>query len=375
MVGDEDQLIYSFRSSDIAILKDFESTANEIIILNENYRCNKEIIKAANKLISYNQNRLDKNLISNIEATKKVIYNDFEDQIEEAKYVSRKIKQFQLLGEDLSSIAVLYRNNNQSYAIEKALTEDKIPYQIFGGMAFFEYKDIRTIIYVYRLLFNPRNMIAFEEIYNKLINQFEWYEMKKVIDDYHKQSDDIITYLSKQTDPRLKDLGDRYLKLKELMNVFEPVDFFMQVLKHLNYSKYLKESNAQKPEYKRLMMLRDMLTGLSKNEVEDFFNNLMLENKNEKKINGVSIMTIHKSKGLEFNTVFVIGCNEGIIPGYSTRINDIEEDRRVFYVAMTRAKQNLFLLDSKVHYVNGRTLKLKPSQFLYESNIRSRSLE
>ena len=86
-------------------------------------------------------------------------------------------------------------------------------------------------------------------------------------------------------------------------------------------------------------------------------------------------MTIHKSKGLEFNTVFVIGCNEGILPGYSTRINDIEEDRRVFYVAMTRAKQNLFLLDSKVHYVNGRTLKLKPSQFLYESSIRNRWFE
>ena len=86
-------------------------------------------------------------------------------------------------------------------------------------------------------------------------------------------------------------------------------------------------------------------------------------------------MTIHKSKGLEFNTVFVIGCNEGIIPGYSTRINDIEEDRRVFYVAMTRAKQNLYLLSSKVHFITGRTLKLKPSQFLYESNIRSRRLE
>ena len=276
MVGDEDQLIYSFRSSDIAILKDFELHANEIIILNENYRCNKEIIKAANKLISYNQNRLDKDLVSNIEANKKIIYNDFENQIEEAKYVSNKIKQFQLLGEDLSSIAVLYRNNNQAYAIEKALTEEHIPYQIFGGMAFFEYIEIRTIIYVYRLLFNPRNLIAFEAVYNKPINQFEWFEIKKVIENYHKQSDDIITFISKSSNPKLKDLGERYLKLKELMNKFEPIDFFMQVLKHLNYSKYLNESHKQKPEYSRIMMLRDMLEGLSKDEVYDFFNNLML---------------------------------------------------------------------------------------------------
>ena len=101
----------------------------------------------------------------------------------------------------------------------------------------------------------------------------------------------------------------------------------------------------------------------------------MLENKDITNPKGVSLMTIHKSKGLEFNTVFIIGCNDGIIPGFSKKSKDIEEDRRVFYVAMTRAKQNLFLYSSQIHFVNGQQFKLKPSQFLTETGINHDSEE
>ena len=375
MVGDEDQLIYSFRSSDIAILNDFKEKANEIIIPNENYRCNKEILALANKLISHNQDRLQKDLVSNIEATKKVIYKDFINQTDEAYEVSTRIKQLILRGETYEDIAILYRNNSQMYAIEKVLAKEKIPYTIYGGMAFFEYSDIRNIINIYRLLFNPRNVIAFESIYNRPLVHIEWYEIKEVIDNYHKQNDDIITYLTKSSNSRLKDLGERYKTLKRLMEELSPVEFFMQVLHYLNYNKYLKESQTQKPEYQRLMTLKDMLQDLSKEEVKDFFNNLMLENKDITNPKGVSLMTIHKSKGLEFNTVFIIGCNDGIIPGFSKKSKDIEEDRRVFYVAMTRAKQNLFLYSSQIHFVNGQQFKLKPSQFLTETGINHDSEE
>nr|MCR5786528.1 ATP-dependent helicase [Acholeplasmatales bacterium] len=375
MVGDEDQLIYSFRSSDIEILKDFQAKADEIIILNENYRCNKEILGAANKLIAFNQDRLEKDLISHIDANMKVNYKAFINQTDEAFEVSTRIKQLNLKGEPFDSMAVLYRNNNQMYAIEKILAKEKIPYTVYGGMAFFEYADIRSIIYIYRLLFNPRNEIAFEAVYNKPQNHIEWYEIKEVMENYHKQSDDIITYLSKQSDPRLKDLGERYQKLQELMHELKPSDFLMEILNYLKYNKYLKETQNQKPEYLRLMALKDMIQDLTLEEVKDLFNNLMLENKNTINPNGVSLMTIHKSKGLEFNTVFIIGCNDGILPGYSKDNKELEEDRRVFYVAITRAKQNLFLYSSEIHFANGRQYKYKPSQFIYESGLGNDDIE
>ena len=374
MVGDEKQLIYSFRSSDISILKDFEMKSDKIIILNENYRCNKEILKVANKVISYNSNRLEKDLISNINSNMKVIHKNFINQTDEAIEVALRIKQLQLKGESYDTIAVLYRNNSQASAIEKILAKEKIPYTIYGGMAFFEYADIRSIIYLYRLLYNPRNLVAFEAIYNKPNARFEWYEMKAFIDNYHKQQDDIITYLTKQTNPKLKDLGDTYNTLRNLIEELSTEDFFMQVLNHLKYSKYLKETKNVKPEFQRLMTLKDMLKDLTKEEVKELFNTLILENKDITKPNGVSLMTIHKSKGLEFNTVFVIGCNDGILPGFSKKTNDIEEDRRVFYVAITRAKQNLFLYSSHIHYINGQQFKLKPSQFLAEAGIDDSSV-
>ena len=374
MVGDEDQLIYSFRSSDIAILNDFKDRCDEIIILNENYRCNKEILKLANKLISYNVDRLEKDLVSHIEPMQGVIYKDFINQTDEAIEVATRIKQMNLKGESFEDMAVLYRNNSQMYAIEKILAKEKIPYTVYGAMAFFEYADIRNIINIYRLLFNPRNEIAFTAIHNKTVH-IEFYELHELMNDYHKQKDDIITFLTKQTDPKFKDLGERYLVLKKLMDELEPVEFFMQVLHHLKYNKYLKETQNVKAEYTRLMTLKDMLQDLTKEEVKDFFNNLMLEVKDTTKPNGVSLMTIHKSKGLEFNTVFIVGCNDGILPGFSRKNKDLEEDRRVFYVAMTRAKQNLFLYSSQIHFVNGQQFKLKPSQFLTEAGINNETEE
>lgn len=155
----------------------------------------------------------------------------------------------------------------------------------------------------------------------------------------------------------------------------EAYTIIYQVLHYLKYNKYLKDTQNVKAEYTRLMTLKDMLQDLTKEEVKDFFNNLMLEVKDTTKPNGVSLMTIHKSKGLEFNTVFIVGCNDGILPGFSRKNKDLEEDRRVFYVAMTRAKQNLFLYSSQIHFVNGQQFKLKPSQFLTEAGINNETEE
>lgn len=370
LVGDSDQLIYSFRSSDIAILNDFQDNCDEIIILNQNYRCNQDILKHANKLIDFNSNRIKKELFSEIETLKKVEFRQFASTSEEAMTVAYAIKSMIKDGMNPKDIGILYRNNNQSYLIEKELNNLKIPYTLYGGKPFFEYKEIRTIIYTYRLLFNPKNEIAFENIYNS-ITSIEAFEYGSFIDDYHKQDFDIISFAANYiSNIKFQKLGLRLLKLQEQITKLSPTDFFMELLQILHFNKYLKTSNQQKPQYARIMALRDMIHELKVNELEDSFNQMILDNIKINPNNTVSLLTIHKAKGLEFEVVFVIGFNEGILPGYNKIGADLEEERRLGYVAITRAKQQLYLYCSIIHFINGNISKLKPSSFLIEAGIK-----
>ena len=369
-VGDEDQLIYSFRSSDISILKDFQTKANQVVILNQNYRCNQDILSHANKLIEYNPDRLKKSLFSNIKPLKNVEFREFSSSNDEASDVAKKIKDFIKEGINPKDIAILYRNNNQAFGIEKELNALKIPYTLYGGKPFFEYKEIKSIIYTYRLLFNPRNEIAFYNMYMQN-TRIEAYEYKAFIDDYHNQNEDILTFAASYAlDSKIQNLGYNLLILKDLMFKIEPNSFFMELLKYMGYNKFIKESNKQKPQYERIMALKEMISDLKFNELEDSFNQMILENININPNNTVSLLTIHKAKGLEFEVVFVIGFNEGILPGYKSKGRDLEEERRLAYVAMTRAKNYLYLYCSIIHFINGNIAKMKPSSFLVEAGIK-----
>lgn len=371
MVGDEDQVIYSFRNSDISILKDFEQNADEVIILNQNYRCNQEILNHANKLIDYNPNRLKKELFSNIKTLQNVEYHEFSTSSEEAMMVANKIKEQIQKGIKPSEIAVLYRNNNQAFLIEKELKSKNIPYTQYGGKPFFEYKEIRTIINTYRLLFNPRNEIAFENMYNQT-HPIEAYEYKAFIDDYHEQKVfDIIRYASGYgLNKKFQDLGYNLLALQDMLNNNTQLDIYMQMLELLHYNKYLKQSNHQKPQYTRIMALKDMIKDLNNKQLEEAFNQMLLDNVSTNPNNAVSLLTIHKAKGLEFEVVFLIGFNEGITPNYNKQNQELEEERRIAYVAITRAKQQLYLYCSNIHFINGNMAKMKPSSFLVEAGIQ-----
>lgn len=369
-VGDSDQLIFSFRSSDIKIINDFQNNCDEIIILNQNYRCNQDILKYANKLIDFNSNRIRKELFSKIETKKHVEYRQFSSTSEEALTVAYSIKTMIETGMNPQNIAVLYRNNNQAYIIEKELNNLKIPYTLYGGKPFFEYKEIKTIIYAYRLLFNPTNEIAFENIYNSIMS-IEAFEYGSFIEDYHKQDLDILHFASNYNlNPKFQKLGVKLLNLQEQIKKMSPIDFFMELLQVLLFNKYLKTSNQQKSQYARNMALRDMIHDLKPNELEGSFNQMILDNIKTNPKNTVSLLTIHKAKGLEFEVVFVIGFNEGILPGYNKTGEDLEEERRLAYVAITRAKQQLYLYCSIIHFINGNISKLNPSSFLIEAGIK-----
>lgn len=372
MVGDEDQLIYTFRNSDISIIKDFESNADEVIILNQNYRCNKTILELANSLIQYNPNRISKVLTSDIEPVVKVEFKEWASQMDEAEGVAKKIHELvKKHGIEYKDIAILYRNNNQSFVIEKELNKRKIPYDVFGGKPFFDYKDIKSVINTYRLIMDPRNEIAFANIYNQPAPLIEGVEYSKFIEHYRQNRRlNLIDFACNYgLNTEFQNLGMQLMKLRDLFKVMNNEDFYMELLQVLKYNKYLKESNQQKSQYTRLMAFKEMIRDLPKDEFQDSFNAMLLDNKDFKANNSVSLLTMHRAKGLEFQVVFIVGFNDGIIPGYVRRPSDLEEERRLGYVAITRAKQYLFLYCSIVHYINGNITKMRPSIFIQEAGI------
>ena len=343
MVGDESQLIYSFRNSSISIIRDYRDNADGVYILNQNYRCNKDILNKANKLIDYNPNRLKLELFSEIETIHPVKFNQYGTQTDEAIEVANRIKHLintkNIKPED---IAVLYRNNNQAYPIEHELNKLGIHYTKSGGKQLFNYREIQAIINTYRLLFNPRNIIAFENMYNyPRVCEHMYFRM--FMNEYHKQDKDLITFAStyKENDHFYR-LGNSLLQLQQDMKIYNNEDFLQRLLVELGYSKFIKTSESKKPQYTRIMALQDLIKELPKEDLEEAFNQMILENLDKTGKIGVSLLTMHRAKGLEFNTVFIIGCNDEIIPGFSKN-EELEEQRRCFYVAITRAKQRLYL--------------------------------
>lgn len=373
MVGDESQLIYSFRNSSIEILRDFQTNADAVYILNQNYRCNKDILKAANSLIEYNPDRVKLELFSEIETKYPIKFNQYGTQNDEAFEVANQIKY--LIDNKLvepKDIAVLYRNNNQAYALEHELNKLNIHYTKSGGKQLFSYREIQAIINTYRVLFNPYNIIAFENMFN-YPKGCEYLYYKNFIDAYNLQSKDLITFASTfAINKHFQNLGFNLLMLQDEMKQLDNEKFFLRLLDVLGYSKFIKESNKQKPQYTRIMALLDMIRELPKDDLEESFNQMILENLDKNGQVGISLLTMHRSKGLEFNTVFIIGCNDEIIPGFSKGA-EREEQRRTCYVAFTRAKERLYISCSQIHFVNGKIIKMKPSSFLLEAGIKEAS--
>lgn len=363
MVGDEDQLIYSFRSSDINILNDFKNNANKIIILKENYRSNKEILEHANTLIANNKTRLQKELYTKNNDKAYIYIKEYASTLEEAKAVAKEIKMLLTIYE-LKDIAILYRNNNQSFQLEKELKQNQINYTIFGSKPLFEYAEINKIIAAYHLLTDSNNTYFLEKILN-----IEAFIYKEFINEYHKQNKHLLTFGLTYNNSKIAKTSQNVIDLINNLKQYNNEELFNKILELTNLNKYLKTSNNQKNEYKRIIAFKEILMNINKEEINQTINDLLLENKQEKIENNISLLTIHKAKGLEFKVIFLIGFNEGILPGLDKKGLDLEEERRLCYVALTRAKERLYLSSSNIHFINGKLYKMKPSKFLIEANF------
>lgn len=375
IVGDPDQSIYGWRGSDVNYIlgfsKEFKNAQN--IIVNTNYRSIPNILQVANSLIKHNKNRIEKDLIPFRSGDRKVVYHSLKDSQEEAKWVVNKIERLIKEGEYPNNIAVLYRNNRLSRSVEEQLLEKDIKYCVYNGIDFYSRKEIKDIISYLRFLIYEDDL-DFQRIVNvpkrgignkKLEILFEYAE-KNNCTLYQALKDNIEC-------KDLKKAGKEFVKLiedlKEKSNKVNVSDLVSELLKITGYEAGLKEQNEE-DRIENIEELKHSILEFEKQDEEkklkDYLDKIALYTNNDRKTKdkAVKLMTIHNSKGLEFDNVFIIGINDGILPSEKIKIPEgIEEERRLFYVAITRAKDRLYLTDTKTSYSDMET---NCSRFLLE---------
>ena len=386
-VGDSDQGIYSFRGADISNILNFEKDfpGTKIIKLEQNYRCTGNILKAANNVIKNNEMKYKKDLWTKNEiGTLPKVYSA-DNEYDEGSYIVQEINR--LKREEYfkySDFAVLYRMNTQSRAIEEILRREKIPYKIVGGMKFYERKEIKDIISYLRLIQNPSDNISLKRIVN---------EPKRGIG---KTSLDNIEKISNEKEISMYEIiknADQYglnrvfLNSREFVNLIEEFtqkkedivisELITQILKKSGYMKALELEKTVEAE-NRIANLEEFLNVAiefeeesADNGLSDFLEGITLASdidNLEDTDDTVTLMTLHSAKGLEFPAVFLVGMEEGIFPGYKSigEPKELEEERRLCYVGITRAKQFLFLTCSKQRTVFGSTSCNPVSRFLNE---------
>lgn len=388
VVGDPDQCIYTWRGAKIQYILEFKKDFlnSKTIILHQNYRSTQEILNAANSLIEKNKNRIDKNLISNNDKGTKVIHFSGSNETEETSFIVEKIKKLKKEGNSYNEIAVLYRSNFSSRSIEKALVDAKIPYTIQGSIHFFERAEIKDALSYLKMMIDSSAIdLAFDRIINvprrgigdktlsniREISINENVSMYDVIKKYHfttgkikKSLENFVAIIEKYRN-KLSEL-----KLHKLLGM---------LLAEIGYYAMLQDVNDEE----RLENLKSLLQDIEnyesrypENGIAQYLQEVALySEKREQDVEAISLMSIHSAKGNEFDFVFIFNMSEGIFPSdRSVLDSEIEEERRIAYVAMTRARKQLFLCESRGFHFNRDKMK-STSRFIKEIDSRYLSSE
>ena len=378
VVGDNDQAIYGFRGANFKNILNFEKDYidTEIILLEENYRSTKNILNAANSVIKYNKQRKDKNLWSNNEVGDKIKYIKCENEKEESSFVSKEIKELINKNIPLDQIAVLYRTNAQSRTIEEEMLKNNIPYKIIGSFYFYSRKEIKDLLCYLRLINNYKDDVSLLRIINVPKRGIGAKTIENITDKANLDNISMFEAISSGKELSFKELINEMKEISNSMSLTEIVDM---VLDKSGIRKELENEKTLDSEI-RLENLEEFKS-ITKNyeeeygeiSLEDFLNEISLVSdvtEHQDGTNKVSLMTTHAVKGLEFDYVFVIGMEEGIFPHYNS-INEgtnsaIEEERRLCYVAITRARKKLYLLNAKRRMLFGNTQINPSSRFMEE---------
>ena len=396
VVGDDAQSIYGFRGANIENILSFQKDYSNSTIyrLEQNYRSTKNIVNAANSVINNNINKLDKEVWTENESGEKIEINQSITDSDEGRFVSTSIyknKDNLDLGND--SFAVLYRTNAQSRSIEDALRRKNIPYEVYGGLSFYQRKEIKDILAYLRVIVNNSDEESIKRIINfptrgigqTTLDKLLIYSNTKNISIYQtlENLNDEEININSGTKKKLNEfliLIKSFELLNEKLNAFEMVE---EVLKRIGIINVLK-SDGTPESISRIENIEELLNGIkdfivgeeevvnSNGSLSDFLEDVALASDLDKDINKtekkVSLMTIHLAKGLEFNHVYIVGLEEDLFPSAlsSTTRADLEEERRLFYVAITRAKKKVIISYAKTRYRWGKLNDCEPSRFIKE---------
>lgn len=388
VVGDDDQSIYRFRGATIENILNFEKQfQNAVVIrLEQNYRSTKTILEAANDVIAHNAGRKEKTLWTDLEDGKKIIWYKAVDETDESRFVAEKIAKEVQNGASYQDFAVLYRMNAQSNNIERMFVKEKIPYHIYGGTRFYDRKEIKDVLAYMTILYNPFDMVRFKRIVNEPkrgIGDATMEMLENITRDLGISPIDVMrdseTYpvLSKKV-AHLKKFALMIDELTDAVKTMQLDEFFDLLLQKTGYADYLKNMGEEgKIRLENVQELKsNILKYMKESELpslENFLEEVSLyadAEQTETAPDTVSMMTIHAAKGLEFKTVFLIGMEENIFPSArsinSLDENDLEEERRLAYVAITRAKKQLCVSTTDRRMLFGMTTSNPRSRFLGE---------
>ena len=394
VVGDDSQSIYSFRGANIDNILNFKKhyPSSKSYKLEQNYRSTKNIVQAANSLINHNILKLDKTIWTNNQTGEKIILNKSLSDSDEGRYVSSNI--FELKNNHQlknSSFAVLYRTNAQSRSIEDALRKINIDYQVFGGLSFYQRKEVKDVIAYLRLIENLNDEESLRRIINfpprgigqttidKLVILSNEHDIS--LFDSISKIDQNSRMFSSRTIQKLEDFKNLILSFKIYSgnnNAYETSNLVIHKTKLIDF--YRDEGTLE--SMNRIENIEELLNGVNDfidqqleifegdNSLSKYLQDVALYSETDKEIKSekVSLMSIHMAKGLEFPIVYVVGLEENLFPSIMS-INsreDIEEERRLFYVAMTRAKEKLILSHCEQRFKWGNIIDCEPSRFLSE---------
>ena len=390
VVGDDDQSIYKFRGANIRNILDFEKVFPDakVVKLEQNYRSTQNILDAANAVIRNNRGRKEKALWTEKGAGSRIHFRQFDNAYEEAEYIADDISdKVNKNGVAYADCAVLYRTNAQSRLLEERMVVEGIPYHVVGGVNFYARQEIRDILAYLKTIDNGRDEVALRRIINVPKRSIGTASLEKVAD--YAQMKDITLFDALCEADQIRGLGRAEAKIRGFVNLIEVLrsglssytlpDLIKSLLERIDYAEYLRDQDEESAE-DRLGNVDELITKAAVYEethdepsLSEFLEEIMLVadiDNVEDGDNRVLLMTLHSAKGLEFPVVYLAGMEDGLFPGFMTIASDdpleIEEERRLAYVGITRAKEDLTLTCARSRMLRGETQYNPVSRFVRE---------
>lgn len=386
VVGDDDQSIYKFRGATIENILSFENQYDDtaVIRLEQNYRSTSVILDAANAVIKNNKGRKGKTLWTEKDGGDKILVRLLNDERDEGRYVADEILNGVAMGRKLSDFAILYRTNAQSSSIERALVYNAVPYKVIGGHRFYERKEVKDVLAYLAVIANPADTVRMRRIINEPkrgIGETTINNAVSIADGLGTTFYDVIAHADEypmlsRAAGKLKEFTSLLNKLSESLENKDIQDFFEDVISETGYMTHLDSDKETAEERKANVMelLANLVRYMEENEggtLSGFLEEVALmtdiDNYNADSESAV-MMTLHSAKGLEFPVVFIVGMEEGLFPGNQVMYDpsEIEEERRLCYVGITRAKERLYITNARTRMIYGNTSLTRPSRFISE---------